>query len=146
MLGHVKRDARLLQRRVDRRPVGDALAYVGPAVLVQRLAFGRDVLDVGAGDLAAVAFDELQRVGARAVHPADVELQLRVRTFLRDQIERGSLDLSALVGVVLDEADEMLDMGFRDDLEEILDAAPEQRRTLLFSATMPQGIVRLAER
>jgi ATP-dependent RNA helicase DeaD len=65
---------------------------------------------------------------------------------LRDHIERGSLDLSGLVGVVLDEADEMLDMGFRDDLEEILDAAPETRRTLLFSATLPRGIVRLAER
>ncbi|ALE15838.1 DEAD-box ATP-dependent RNA helicase CshA [Altererythrobacter epoxidivorans] len=65
---------------------------------------------------------------------------------LRDHLERGALDLSALVGVVLDEADEMLDMGFREDLEEILDATPETRRTLLFSATMPRAIVRLAER
>ena len=65
---------------------------------------------------------------------------------LRDHLERGALDLSGLVGVVLDEADEMLDMGFRDDLEEILDATPEQRRTLLFSATLPKAIVRLAER
>jgi len=65
---------------------------------------------------------------------------------LRDHIERGALDLSALVGLVLDEADEMLDMGFRDDLEEILDATPETRRTLMFSATMPRAIKRLAER
>ncbi|APE27703.1 DEAD-box ATP-dependent RNA helicase CshA [Aurantiacibacter gangjinensis] len=65
---------------------------------------------------------------------------------LRDHLERGALDLSGLVGVVLDEADEMLDMGFRDDLEEILDAAPDNRRTLLFSATLPKPIVRLAER
>jgi ATP-dependent RNA helicase DeaD len=65
---------------------------------------------------------------------------------LRDHLERGALDLSGLVGVVLDEADEMLDMGFRDDLEEILDAAPDRRRTLLFSATMPQAIVQLAGR
>lgn len=65
---------------------------------------------------------------------------------LRDHLERGSLDLSGLVGVVLDEADEMLDMGFRDDLEEILDATPDARRTLLFSATMPPAIVRLAQR
>ncbi|MXO95155.1 DEAD/DEAH box helicase [Erythrobacter aquimaris] len=65
---------------------------------------------------------------------------------LRDHLERGALDLSGLIGVVLDEADEMLDMGFRDDLEEILDASPETRRTLLFSATMPRQIVRLAER
>ena len=65
---------------------------------------------------------------------------------LRDHLERGALDLSGLAGVVLDEADEMLDMGFRDDLEEILDASPEKRRTLLFSATLPRQIVRLAER
>ncbi|MEO0061995.1 MAG: ATP-dependent helicase DeaD [Pseudomonadota bacterium] len=65
---------------------------------------------------------------------------------LRDHLERGALDLSALKCIVLDEADEMLDMGFRDDLEEILDATPEGRRTLLFSATMPPSIVQLARR
>ncbi|QDM41456.1 DEAD/DEAH box helicase [Altererythrobacter sp. TH136] len=65
---------------------------------------------------------------------------------LRDHLERGALNLGALKAVVLDEADEMLDMGFREDLEEILDAAPEQRRTLLFSATMPTPIVKLAQR
>jgi ATP-dependent RNA helicase DeaD len=65
---------------------------------------------------------------------------------LRDHLERGALDLSALRFVVLDEADEMLDMGFREDLEEILDAAPAERRTLLFSATMPKPIVALARR
>ncbi|HVJ70782.1 MAG TPA: DEAD/DEAH box helicase, partial [Sphingomicrobium sp.] len=65
---------------------------------------------------------------------------------LRDHLERGALDLSALRVVVLDEADEMLDMGFREELEEILDATPDQRRTLLFSATMPRPIVALAKR
>ncbi|HEX7871690.1 MAG TPA: DEAD/DEAH box helicase [Sphingobium sp.] len=65
---------------------------------------------------------------------------------LRDHLERGALDLSALSVVVLDEADEMLDMGFREDLEEILDGTPEGRRTLLFSATMPKPIVALASR
>ena len=65
---------------------------------------------------------------------------------LRDHLERGALDLSALRVAVLDEADEMLDMGFREDLEEILDATPEGRRTLLFSATMPKPIVSLAKR
>ncbi|WP_043056572.1 DEAD/DEAH box helicase, partial [Enteractinococcus helveticum] len=65
---------------------------------------------------------------------------------LRDHLERGALDLSALRAVVLDEADEMLDMGFRDDLEAILDGTPETRRTLLFSATMPKPIVALARR
>jgi len=65
---------------------------------------------------------------------------------LRDHLERGALDLSALRAVVLDEADEMLDMGFREELEEILDATPEERRTLLFSATMPRPIVAMARR
>jgi ATP-dependent RNA helicase DeaD len=65
---------------------------------------------------------------------------------LRDHLERGALDLGQLKAVVLDEADEMLDMGFREDLEEILDATPPERRTLLFSATMPRPIVALAKR
>ena len=65
---------------------------------------------------------------------------------LRDHLERGALDLSKLRAAVLDEADEMLDMGFREDLEEILDATGEQRRTLLFSATIPKPIINLAKR
>jgi len=65
---------------------------------------------------------------------------------LRDHIERGSFDTSGLKGVVLDEADEMLDLGFRDDLEYILDSAPKDRRTLLFSATVPRSIASLAKR
>ena len=65
---------------------------------------------------------------------------------LRDHIERGSLDTSALKAVILDEADEMLDLGFREDLEFILDAAPADRRTLMFSATVPKPIAQLAKR
>ncbi|MFW8595734.1 DEAD/DEAH box helicase [Cribrihabitans neustonicus] len=64
---------------------------------------------------------------------------------LRDHIMRGSIDLSAVRAVVLDEADEMLDLGFREDLEFILGEAPEDRRTLLFSATVPPAIASLAE-
>lgn len=65
---------------------------------------------------------------------------------LRDHIERGSLDTSGLKAVVLDEADEMLDMGFRDDLEYILDTSPKERRTLLFSATVARPIANLAKK
>jgi ATP-dependent RNA helicase DeaD len=65
---------------------------------------------------------------------------------LRDHIERGRLDVSQLKAVVLDEADEMLDLGFREDLEFILDATPPERRTLLFSATIPRDIASLARR
>ena len=65
---------------------------------------------------------------------------------LRDHLERGALDLSAIKAVILDEADEMLDMGFREEIEEILDATPGDRRTLMFSATMPKPIEALARR
>ncbi|MEO6339867.1 MAG: DEAD/DEAH box helicase [Caulobacteraceae bacterium] len=65
---------------------------------------------------------------------------------LRDHLERNHLDLSALDVVVLDEADEMLDLGFREDLEFLLDAAPAERRTLLFSATIAKEIANLARR
>ncbi|PHS79174.1 MAG: ATP-dependent RNA helicase [Rhodospirillaceae bacterium] len=65
---------------------------------------------------------------------------------LRDHVERGSFDTSALKAIVLDEADEMLDMGFRDDLEYILGSAPKDRRTLMFSATVPKSIATLAKR
>jgi len=65
---------------------------------------------------------------------------------LCDHLSRGRLDLSALDAVVLDEADEMLDLGFREDLELLLDAAPADRRTLLFSATIAKDIAALARR
>ena len=65
---------------------------------------------------------------------------------LRDHLERGQLRTAALKAVVLDEADEMLDLGFRDELEAILEAAPAERRTLLFSATLPKPIVAMAQR
>jgi ATP-dependent RNA helicase DeaD len=65
---------------------------------------------------------------------------------LRDHIERTGLDVSELKVVVLDEADEMLDLGFREDLEFMLDATPRERRTMMFSATIPREIADLARR
>jgi ATP-dependent RNA helicase DeaD len=64
---------------------------------------------------------------------------------LCDHLRRGRLDISDLRAVVLDEADEMLNLGFREDMEFILKTTPETRRTLLFSATFPRGIVALAK-
>lgn len=64
---------------------------------------------------------------------------------LCDHLRRGRLDVSEVKAVVLDEADEMLDLGFREDMEFILKTTPETRRTLLFSATLPRGIVALAK-
>ena len=65
---------------------------------------------------------------------------------LKDYLERGFLKLSAINVVVLDEADEMLNLGFREELEAILQSTPKARRTLLFSATISKGIERLAAR
>ncbi len=65
---------------------------------------------------------------------------------LLDLIQRGSLDLSRLQSVVLDEADEMLSMGFIEDIEAILNATPATRQTALFSATLSPEIRRLAAR
>ncbi|MFC3614521.1 DEAD/DEAH box helicase [Lutimaribacter marinistellae] len=64
---------------------------------------------------------------------------------LRDHIQRGSLDMTGLRAIVLDEADEMLDLGFREDLEFMLGEAPAERRTLMFSATVPPAIATLAK-
>lgn len=64
---------------------------------------------------------------------------------LRDHLERGALDPATLDLLVLDEADEMLDLGFREDLEFLLAALPTPRRTLMFSATLSPEIERLAQ-
>jgi ATP-dependent RNA helicase RhlE len=65
---------------------------------------------------------------------------------LIDHLERGNVDLSEVEVLVLDEADRMLDMGFRPQIEAILAQMPKQRQTLLFSATMPNGVHALALR
>ncbi len=63
-----------------------------------------------------------------------------------DHIGRGSLRLDQIKTVILDEADEMLDMGFTDDIESILESTPEDRQTVMFSATMPPRINSIAKR
>ena len=63
-----------------------------------------------------------------------------------DHIERGNLDLIGVERVVLDEADEMLEMGFKEDIEKILSNTPSQRQTLLFSATIPSEIRGIAKK
>ncbi|MFA6213913.1 MAG: DEAD/DEAH box helicase [Candidatus Micrarchaeia archaeon] len=65
---------------------------------------------------------------------------------LLDHIERGTVDLSNVEVVVLDEADRMLDMGFVEDIEKILQKTPKNRQTLMFSATMPPAIMELSKR
>lgn len=64
---------------------------------------------------------------------------------LLDLIKRGNVKLGELEILVLDEADEMLNMGFKDDIEEILRQTPDDRRTLMFSATMPREVANIAK-
>jgi ATP-dependent RNA helicase DeaD len=84
----------------------------------------------------------------RQLRPLERGVQIVVGTPGRvlDHLERGSLDLSGVRMVVLDEADEMLDMGFIEDVESILQRVPNERQTALFSATMPAPIAALARR
>ncbi len=63
---------------------------------------------------------------------------------LLDHLRRGSLDLSSLRTLVLDEADRMLDMGFYDDISTLIAAAPKKKQTLLFSATYPESIITMS--
>ncbi|MES2124270.1 MAG: DEAD/DEAH box helicase [Gemmatimonadota bacterium] len=100
-------------------------------------AFGAVVIPIYGGQ----AFDQQIRALRRGVH---VVVATPGRAL--DHIRRSTLDLSGLAAVVLDEADEMLDMGFADELETILEAVPEVRQTALFSATLPPRIATIAER
>jgi ATP-dependent RNA helicase DeaD len=100
-------------------------------------ALGTEVVPIYGGQ----AFPQQIRALRRGVH---VVVATPGRAL--DHLARGTLDFSGLSAVVLDEADEMLDMGFAEELERLLDAMPEERQTALFSATMPPRIARLAER
>ncbi|MBP7140968.1 MAG: DEAD/DEAH box helicase [Opitutaceae bacterium] len=77
---------------------------------------------------------------------AGVQVVIGTPGRLLDHMERGTLKLDGLRLVVLDEADRMLDMGFRDDIERILSAVPGNRQLLFFSATMPRGIQEMIKR
>jgi ATP-dependent RNA helicase DeaD len=98
---------------------------------------GTGVLSIYGG----AAFDQQIRGLRRGVH-AVVATPGRAL----DHLRRGTLVLADLQALVLDEADEMLDMGFADEIDLILDAAPAERQTALFSATMPPRIGKIAER
>ena len=65
---------------------------------------------------------------------------------IMDHLDRRTINLSKIKMVVLDEADEMLNMGFREDMEAILQHAPDERQTVLFSATMPKPILEITKK
>ncbi len=75
---------------------------------------------------------------------AGVDILVATPGRLLDQMQSGRVDLSRMQLLILDEADRMLDMGFKEDIEAIVAQTPETRQTLLFSATLEPGIVRLA--
>jgi ATP-dependent RNA helicase DeaD len=100
--------------------------------------------DTGARIATCVGGMEIRRE-ARALQQG-VHIVVGTPGRLRDHLERGNLQLGKLMAIVLDEADEMLDLGFRDELEEMLDSTPDTRRTLLFSATLPKTIQTMAKR
>ncbi|ABA87588.1 ATP-dependent RNA helicase DbpA [Syntrophotalea carbinolica DSM 2380] len=98
---------------------------------------GFHVLPVYGGQNMGQQLRQLQR-GAHVVVGTPGRIQ--------DHLRRGTLKLDRLSCVVVDEADEMLKMGFIDDVEQILEHAPEQRQTALFSATMPNEVLKVARR
>ncbi len=98
---------------------------------------GFNVITVYGGTSIDTQIKELRRGGQVVVGTPGRTLDL---------INRRKLDLSEVRWVVLDEADEMLSMGFMEDLDAILAATPEEKQTLLFSATMPKEIVRLSKK
>ncbi|MFI8348377.1 DEAD/DEAH box helicase [Streptomyces sp. NPDC085596] len=147
---------------------GKTAAFALP--VIQRIA--RDGKGKGPSALVLVPTRELAIQVSEAVHRYGTDLGVRVlpvyggqpigrqlRELQRgvdvvvatpgralDHIARGTLNLADLRTVVLDEADEMLDMGFSEDIDSILDNVPEQRQTVLFSATMPARIDSMARK
>jgi ATP-independent RNA helicase DbpA len=105
---------------------------------IRRLARGEDNIKV------------LTLCGGSAIRPQMSSLEHGAHVVvgtpgrIMDHLQRGSLDLAALDTLVLDEADRMLDMGFFDDIAFVAKACPQERQTLLFSATYPEGIATLS--
>jgi len=104
-----------------------------------RLAYGRDIRIT-----ACYGGKPLAKQIERLRHGIDILVGTPGR--ILDLMNRRALSLDSLRWVVLDEADRMLDIGFRPDIEKILKRTPADRQTLLFSATLPPPVVRLAER
>src|SRR3954465_2714832 len=148
---------------------GNAAAFALP--MLQRLAED-DSARKQTGGLVLVPTRELSMQVAEAIHKyakglgitvlpvyGGAPISQQIRTLERgagivvatpgralDHIKRGTLKLGSLRMLVLDEADEMLDMGFAEDLDAILEATPKTRQTALFSATMPARILSIAQK
>src|SRR6266540_1528042 len=134
------------------------LALAGVDLIVQALIVvpTRELCLQVAADISKAGHDAGVRVaaivGGRPMGPQIVDLNEGAPVVvgtpgrLLDHLRQGSLQLDALRVLVLDEADEMLDLGFLPDVESIIAATPQHRQTMLFSATMPKAVVALARR
>ncbi|MCW2599736.1 MAG: box helicase domain protein [Frankiales bacterium] len=118
-------------------PTRELAVQVAEAITRYGVALGARVLAVYGGQPITAQLRVLQK-------GVDVVVATPGRAL--DHLNRGSLKLDDLQVVVLDEADEMFDMGFADEIEAILGAVPSQRQTVLFSATMPPKIDRMSKR
>jgi len=126
-------------------PAGAPLALVIAPTRELALQVSRELDWLYAGARIATCVGGMDASKERRALSHGVHVVVGTPGRLRDHLERGALRLSELRVAVLDEADEMLDMGFRDDLEQILDGTPSERRTMMFSATIPRPIVQLAK-
>jgi len=136
----------LLDGAEEFAPAGDPLALVVAPTRELALQVQRELewLYAGARGRVVACVGGMDPRRERRLLEAGAHLVVGTPGRLKDHIERGALRLAAVRAVVLDEADEMLDLGFREDLAFILEATPESRRTMLFSATLPKAIVALA--
>ena len=117
-------------------PTRELAMQVSEAMHKYGRRLGARVLPVYGGQPIYRQIKELQR---------GVDVVVATPGRARDHVARGTLDLDEVAVVVLDEADEMLDMGFAEDIGEILEACPSERQTVLFSATMPPRIRQIAQ-
>ncbi|GAA5155025.1 DEAD/DEAH box helicase [Pseudonocardia eucalypti] len=135
-------EARAAGRRADEGVFGLVLAPTRELAMQVRTAAQRYGETLGVRTLAVYGGAPIGPQLGALRRGVDVVVATPGRAI--DLINRGGLKLDALEVAVLDEADEMLDMGFVEDIETILDATPDTRQTMLFSATMPRRIESLA--
>ncbi|NEK59668.1 DEAD/DEAH box helicase [Geodermatophilus sabuli] len=135
---------RLPAHRTDRAPVAIVLVPTRELAIQVSEALHRYGREIGARVLPVYGGAPIVRQLKGLQSGVDVVVATPGRAL--DLLQRGSLHLGDVATVVLDEADEMLDMGFAEDLEAILDETPETRQTVLFSATMPRRLDALARR
>jgi ATP-dependent RNA helicase DeaD len=142
----------MLQRLAERRASGDRPTGVFGLILAPTRELAMQVCTAATRYGESMGARTLAVYGGAPIGPQLSALRRGVDIVVAtpgraiDLINRGGLNLAKLEVAVLDEADEMLDMGFVEDIETILDATPDTRQVVLFSATMPRRIETLAQR